>query len=328
MSKILLIGFSVTEMPLSYVPVLKSMIDTRGADISVVQCGIGGITNEHLVYFIDEAIEHYADCSHVTLEITTSYVRQIYAARISEDKEYFREIWRNIEALIFKCWARGKSVSFVNLPRRDVDYTSDFFESIIAQVCGMHGVPVLSVSYDYFLKDIPLDALFTDVVHPTRLGSELYAEKILSFLTSIDTSARKVESWSIPEKFGSISIPDHTDAPSDVFRRHGFVSNYAIIKGGETLTMVLPQPTKIAGLSVICGPKSGNLTVTTDIARDFLLYDEYCYYERMMTFAQDLGVTSEIKFHLGVETPAIPLIKGEKDEGPRQMGLFRVFYER
>ena len=92
--------------------------------------------------------------------------------------------------------------------------------------------------------------------------------------------------------------------------------------------MVLPEPTRIVGLSVICGPKSGNLTVTTDRVRDFMLYDEYCYYERMMTFVQDLGVASEIKFQLGAETPAIPLIKGEKDDGPRRMGLFRVFYER
>ena len=321
----LFIGFSVTEMGSSYIPRLRSLVDRQDVEITIDHCGIGGITPEGLVYFVDRIIKSRPECQRVVFEVATSYVRDVYKGHLAHHSDYYKQIWAHFEQLISVSRWLGKDVAFVNLPRADIDYRDDPLESIISQVCAMHWVPLLSVSYQLHTDGIDLGSILLDEVHPQPVGAVLYAEKILNFLVKLGAAKCRAPQTERLTRFGNVAIAERTHGETEVFQRHGFREHYAIIHGGDSITIELEEERSLEGFSVLCGPKSGILTIETETVQDFVCYDGFCYYERMMTATQLLGRSRRATFRLSTEVLDIPLIKGVKDEGPRRMGLFYLF---
>ncbi|MFW7266343.1 SGNH/GDSL hydrolase family protein [Gluconacetobacter sp. Hr-1-5] len=329
MIKTLFIGFSVTEMPSSYIPRLQWLASARQLDIEIDKCGIGGITTQALPYMINRILSNQADAERVVYEVSTSYVRSVYSTHLDFTRSYYMEIWSHIEQLILCARIHGKDVAFVNLPRADVDYSDDSLEKIITQVCALYGVPVLSVSMELVLAGVPIDRILNDEVHPNAIGVEIYAEKILNFIEKLGPAKQsKYTCLSSRIRFDSLRFADYSTTNQRRFDRHGFSEEAANIREGETIVLNLPENTQIDGFSVLCGPKSGTLVVETDAVREFVCYDKFCYYERMMTAVDSLGQTNRVSVHLLPVLPNIPLIKGESDLGPREMGLLYLFVKR
>ncbi|MGJ7582379.1 SGNH/GDSL hydrolase family protein [Variovorax sp. RHLX14] len=325
--KILVIGFSVTEMPSSYFPIAQRTAQTQNLGIELRKCGIGGITTESLPYFIDHVLDRHPDCTRVVFEIATSYVRQVYQQHAAYNNAYHREIWQHVERLILACHERGKEVAFFNLPRADVNYADDMLESIILKVCSVYSTPVLSLSNDFFLQQVDIPSLLVDEVHPTPLGAQLYAEKLLSFLGILGAPQVRRGSQPTRHRYNALDIGHFAEDSKRKFLRHGFEADYALVQEGKPLTVNLGSQQKIEGFSVLCGPRSGMLTMTTDKKRDFFCYDEHCYYERMMTSVQPLGTTGTVTFEIQPDIPQTKLLKGEKDLRSREIGIFFLFTE-
>lgn len=327
MTKTLVIGFSVTEMPSSYFPIAQKSAQIRNSGIELTKCGIGGITTESLPYFIDHVLDHHQDCDRVVFEVATSYVRQVYHQHTAYNKAYHREIWQHIERLIIACHVRGKEAAFFNLPRADVDYADDMLESIILKICSLYKTPFFSLSNELFLQKFDIPSLLLDEVHPTPLGALLYAERFLSFLEGLESSPSRRGVLPFKQRYNAINVARLAEKNGHVFLRHGFEADYVLVQAGTPLTIKFEEPQKIEGFSVLCGPRSGTFSMTTDKKRDFLCYDEHCYYERMMTSVQVLGTSGTVTFEMQPEIPSIELIKGEKDFRSRQIGIFFLFTE-
>jgi hypothetical protein len=327
MEKTLIIGFSVTEMPSSYFPIAQWTAQTQNLGMELRKCGIGGITTESLPYFIDHVLDRHPDCTRVVFEIATSYVRQVYQQHAAYNTAYSREIWQHIERLILACHARGKEAAFFNLPRADVNYADDMLEAIILKVCSVYSTPALSLSNEFFLQKVDIPSLLIDEVHPTPLGARLYAEKLLGFLRSLEKTQLRRASQPIRHRYNALDIGRISGGSKRKFVRHGFEADYALVQEGKPLRVDFEDQQKIEGFSVLCGPRSGMLTMTTDQKRDFFCYDEHCYYERMMTSVQPLGTTGTIIFEIQPDIPTTKLLKGEKDLRSREIGIFFLFTE-
>lgn len=326
--KTLVIGFSVTEMPSSYFPIAQWTAQTQNLGIEIRKCGIGGITTESLPYFIDHVLDRHPDCNRVVFEIATSYVRQVYQQHAAYNNAYYREIWQHIERLILACHARGKEAAFFNLPRADANYADDMLEAIILKVCSVYSTPVLSLPNDFFLQQVDIPSLLIDEVHPTPLGAQLYAEKLLGFIRSLGTPQLRRGPQPVKHRYNALDIGSIVDEGSRrKFLRHGFEADYALVQEGKPLTVNFGSKHKIEGFSVLCGPRSGMLTITTDQKRDFFCYDGHCYYERMMTSVQPLGTTETVTFEIQPDMPQTKLLKGEKDMRSREIGIFFLFTE-
>lgn len=324
LKKILVVGFSVTEMPSSYFAIAQHAARARGLDFELYQCGIGGITTESLPYFIDHILDAHPDCTHVVFEVASSYVRQVYAQHISYNPSYDFEIWKQIERLILSCHTRGKEAMFFNLPRKDVNYANDMLEAIIAKVCDAYATPVLSVSSEALLSKTDLSTLLLDEVHPSPLAAQLYSEKLLAFLARLPIPTVR-NSYVTELRYDSIQLAAQCSKTIREFRRHGYRERYVSLKEGTPVRIDLGSPRNIEGFSVLCGPKSGMLYITTDIKREFFCYDEHCYYERMMTSVQPLGEAKTITFEMSSVVPDIELLKGQKNTEAREIGLFYLF---
>lgn len=326
-TKTLIIGFSVTEMPSSYFPIAQWNAQAQNLGMELVKCGIGGITTESLPYFIDHVLDRHPDCTRVVFEVATSYVRQVYQQHASYNAAYYREIWQHIERLILASHARGKEVAFFNLPRADVNYADDVLEAIMLKVCAIYSTPVLSLASEFFLQNVDIPSLLIDEVHPTPLGARLYAEKLLGFLQNLGAPQSHRGAPMVKQRYNAIDIGQLAGTSKRNFRRHGFEADYALVQAGKPLTIQFDGPEKIEGFSVLCGPRSGMLTMTTEQKRNFLCYDQHCYYERMMTSVQVLGSASTVTFEIQPEIPSIGLVKGEKDLRSREIGIFFLFTE-
>ncbi len=326
--RVLIIGFSVTEMPGSYVPRLQRLLDQRAPSWSLTFCGLGGVTIEALSYFVDQILDEYAECDHICYEVASGNGRYIYQGKLNKSSDFEQALWSMIEALVLKAKRRNASVSFINFPRQDVLYSDDFLERIIREVCIIHHLPALELSRELFELSIPPEDFLLDSVHPTPLGAEFYAEKVYYLLEQIANQSRPP---ALPGQsasgLGYLSFADLSQAENKRFERRGFSAPYIEIKGGGNIEVNLPEPMLIKGLSAIVGPKSGIINVYTENYNSFNLYDEYCYYERMMTINEDMGVSGWVKIELSEDLPTIPLLKGEPDLGERSIGLIHLYTE-
>lgn len=329
MIKTLFVGFSVTEMPSSYIPRLQWLAATRQSDVQIDKCGIGGITTQALPYIINRILSNKEGADRVIYEVATSHVRSVYSSNLDVTQSYHMEIWAHIEQLILCARIHGKDVAFVNLPKAGINYYDDSLEKIIAQVCALYGVPVLSVSVELMFAGVQTELLAGDGVHPNAIGVEIYAEKILNFIERLGPLKQSDYTFfSSRVRFDCVRFSDYSTINRHRFDRHGFSEDFVTIREGETIVLDLPENTQIDGFAVLCGPKSGTLVIETDTVRKFFCHDEYCYYERMMTIVESLGQTNRVSVHLLPDLPNIPLLKGEGYSGPREMGLFYLFVKR
>lgn len=322
--RVLIIGFSVTEMPSSYPPRLQRLVAQRRGDVEVAFCGLGGVTIDALAYFVDHVIDAYPEYDHICYEVATGNGRFLYQENLRTYPGFFLEIWSWVEALVAKAHARHRSVSFVNFPRQDVNYASDIVEGVIAQFCALRRLPLLPLSYELLVQDITLESLLGDVVHPNPAGAELYAAKVFDFLSNLPDAPHAYPPQP-QQRYGAISLPAALARISGTFRRRGFFADYAACEGGEEIVIQLPEPVTVDGVAALVGPRSGALTIVTDVVSEVMLYDEFCYYERMMPIMGGFGTAKDITLRVSPELPGITLLKGQPDLGPRKLGLIYLF---
>ena len=321
------IGFSVTEMASSYIPRLKALSEREGDGMRITHCGIGGINLYDLVYIVDDLLDQQSS-DWVIFEVATSSARHRYYKDAAADRAAVRLIVDHVRSLIAACRRRGRKVAFVDLPRRDTFVEQDLLESVIARVCSHENVPHMSLSFDSYVSDYPLQIVMNDGVHPNQAGAEYYAAAIHRFMRARLQTQDKPLSSAAP-RFMSLNADDLLpNVAATEFRRHGFAGRHTTIQGGAPMVVDFGKTVRLKGLSVLTGPRAATLKIAAgDAVTDFECYDEFCYYARMKILSDLNVVTNKVALTLSPEIPEIKLLKGEPDLSPRELGLFYVLYE-
>ena len=312
-TKVLCVGFSVTEEKEGYVNYLSKGLKNIGVGFERVS--IGGATFKILPYILPEWLSKNKGCV-VLFEIATCY-------RFSDSIEDYEAI---LTELSFLCRKYACKPVFVNMYRGGVDFQSDKMSTTIEYFSKRNGFEFIDlISHIDNAEDKKF--YLRDNVHPTVEGAKFYAKKILSSLTRdfLDT----YEVWN---NYRLVNISDLVSGRElSVFKRGGFESSYVTINSEKKLTLKLPEGYFLSGLMYLMGPKSGAMSIKcldTGFSRTIQMYDERSYYKRCSYQFFPPQKTNQITLEQKTIISDINPIKGEKDVGPRIGSVIGILVAR
>jgi glycosyltransferase involved in cell wall biosynthesis/lysophospholipase L1-like esterase len=178
---------------------------------------------------------------------------------------------------------------FLLLPREEPDAA---VLDIYRRVAGHHGVPLIDVAAVLATEGRYADELLRDVVHPTPSGAQAIATAIADDLDEVldptaGPPAREGRLFETSFQGSRIvpATPEQLRDPSAcVPGRFRFTYPYVEIGPGNTFDCSFDG--ELIGLVVLLGPESGVIRVN---GRELLLFDRWCWYDRLGTVLLDGG---------------------------------------
>ncbi|MFD2172943.1 hypothetical protein [Rhodobacter lacus] len=310
---VLVVGFSVTAEK-SFVERCQEQLAGQ-TGIRLSKAGIGGWFPFLLRHVIDEILARYRP-DHVVFEIATPSLRS--QSRSHEDH------LESLRCLVASAVKHGVGrISFLDLPRSDVDEATDWQWAMHRAFCE-----------DYALgyRAVPLaEGVLRDVVHPTAKGVATFADALRALIeTTPELSAEARARLSVLRN-PFRSIPAHRygcgSAGLREYARGGYDVTAVCIPAGETVHFDFgPAPVRVLGYSMIMGPRSGALDLSTgDFSHRAGGYDPFCYYERIgATFFLEQSCRG-LDIRQDPALPRVELLKGTPDTGPRMGHLCSIF---
>lgn len=308
---ILVVGFSVTAEH-SFVEICRERLG-QGSTTRIDKAGIGGWFPFLLRHVIGEILDQYRP-DHVVFEIATPSLR-------GQDRPHADHL-DSIRCLAATAVQRGaRRVSFLDLPRSDVDEATDWMWPMHRDFCAAHGLGYAAV---------PLrDGMLRDVVHPSDAGKQAFADALMALLETPDIpDDARAALTAIRNPYGSIPAHRYGRGSAGLrdYARSGYEVTPVRIPAGDTVRFDFGQPVRVLGYSMLIGPASGALTLTAgETTHRAEGHDAFCYYERIAaTFFAERACTS-LTIRQEPEQPGIALLKGEVNTGPR-MGHICSFF--
>jgi|GEM_PF-3919952 len=316
--KVLVVGFSITaEMP-GYVEKAASLILPEEA-LTLSKVGLGGLHPINIKYLFPSILRDHAP-DVVILDHSTSSFRQFPLSR--------EEYKSGLKSILRTCWEAKVQVGIFDLPRADVDYTDDW-------VVKYHEELSDKLSISHCLAPIG-EGLLRDVVHPTALGHQLYAEALLQLVKRVGPIEADADFFLGVPQYDAITVcslaSDHY-ARED-FNRGGYSLPLVNIRAGDTLSLALDAPARIYGVTSLMGPKTGYLKLDVEgRGRNVLSYDEHSYYNRLSVFSVAGGgaatfTSAQICITQTPEQPKVALLKGVADTSARVGAIGHILIER
>jgi len=307
------LGFSVTAENNGYV---EKFADMKGA-LEVSKLGLGGVHPHHARYLLSRFIDE----SHFdlfVLEFSTSAFRKFLSR-----KEYVF----SLVYLINKILHKGAKVGILDLPRSDVDITSDWVHDLHKTIAERFNIPWLSFDAHFDKSYRSNINLLRDEVHTTSEGSNVYAQ----FLVDNWDKFNCIDSFTfINKKYAHVysSIPandlvpflDDKQTSNYLFNRSGYEVNTQVITPKVELCYINSfEGMTIDGCSFLMGPQSGKIYLEIDGQKTFTIeaYDGFCYYTRLGCIKLPSTHFSKLKLSQCKEIPEVQLHKGDRDVGPR-----------
>ncbi|WP_223639970.1 hypothetical protein [Rhodobacter sp. TJ_12] len=312
--RVLVLGFSVTAEKNGYVEAAAERLAADGLPrpIDLRKVGLGGFHPSNLPPLIDYILDREKPDA-VVFEIATSSFRNQTNADLNHPPI--------LAALLNACHTRNLPCAFLDLPRTDVEFATDWVVTQHGDACRQLGLPHAAVA--------PSEGMFKDVVHPTPDGIATLSDALLALLRDLVAEPLIVPKAIAASGRQSCFAFSRVLAPGAGrrFERAGLEFTCAELHPGQPLHIKLPQPTRIIGLMAIAGPRSGQIRVAVPQgeARTVQPYDPYCYYERMYPMRMAPFMASELVLQQLPGVPEVDLLKGEKDTGPRIGYLAALF---
>ncbi|SOC06875.1 SGNH/GDSL hydrolase family protein [Rhodobacter maris] len=310
---VLVVGFSVTAEK-SFVERCQERLSPQ-AGIRLSKVGIGGWFPFLLRHVIDEILEHNRP-DHVVFEIATPSLRS--QNRSQEDH------LESLRCLVASAVKHGVGrISFLDLPRSDVEEATDWQWAMHRAFCE---------EYALGYRAVPLaEGMLRDVVHPTAEGVRVFADALMALIETtppLSTTARD-RLAELRNPYSSIPAYHYGRGSAGLrdYARGGYGVTAVSIPAGETVRFDFGrEPVRVLGYSMIMGPRSGALDLSTgDFAHRAGGYDPFCYYERIgATFFREQSCR-RLDIRQDPALPGAKLLKGTPDTGPRLGHLCSIF---
>lgn len=300
---VLVIGFSVVAENSLVEIAHKKSISTSGRSIKKI--GLGGWFPFILKYLIDNILDQHP-AAEVVFEISTSSLRGMN--RPHEDHK------DSLLAFLHACRRRNLPVSFLDLPRTDIDNEDDWMFQMHADFCKQHDLGYIRVPLQ--------EGLLRDVVHPTEGGKVVFADALSDLLAQSRTSSNRPPPVAEPQKYGCLRAVDcmrDKEGETRSFDRGNFNVELVAIPEDQQIAFDLPENSNVVGFSMMMGPDTGYLTFKCNgWEHKSGAYDGFCYYERLGATQFDPHSTNWAVFYQHKGRPAISLHKGEPSDAPRK----------
>jgi hypothetical protein len=306
---ILVIGFSVTAED-SLVEIANKRLRTNGAK-RIIKVGLGGWFPFLLKFMVDEILDANP-ASHVIFEISTSSLRA--TDRSQEDH------MGSLMALLEACARRHLPVSFLDLPRADIDNQDDWLFDMHEKLCVKYGLGYKRVALS--------KGLLRDVVHPTDHGKQVFADALMELIYEKPPISDIMQLCNVPQIYGSLRASDCLREPNTLrsFARSGFSTTLTPITENAQVAFDLPTDITLCGCTMMIGPETGYLTVKCNgFERKLTAYDAFAYYERLNATFFGEHRSDWVVLYQHKERPDIALNKGVPSDAPR-MGYVGHFF--
>ncbi|WP_306396787.1 hypothetical protein [Telluria beijingensis] len=326
-TKVLLLGFSVTEDRLGYAHVAKKLLLVSHPEIDLYICGVGGITPQPLSVLFEHVDKQHGPFSHVFLEISTSAHSKYTLHSVERDVlDVAYDLFRKIQTT-------GAEVSLINLYRKDFDYEYHYFDMLLESLSARFQIPLLDLG-NKLLAERGREALapfLKDYVHTTEAGADFQGREAARFIGEVVTSGARNKKTPLPRTtISSLSVISQvTNASQYWYKRGGIELTAASIDEGNEIEILIPDGYSVCGISFLSGPRSGKLGLRFDSAEMETIistYDEYCYYERFnyrWFNSHFSGKSVAVRQISG--TPDVELRKGSVDSRPRIGRIFDIY---
>ncbi|WP_151747045.1 hypothetical protein [Acinetobacter soli] len=308
---ILFLGFSVTADKSGFAYNSAKILSEK-FNFKIDVCGLGGLQPQHIIFLIEEILEKY-DNEYIILELNTSGWR---TAKLSNEAYYMA--YRYIFEI---CHRYSRKMIILNLPRKDVDYSSDLSTDILHDLCRTFNSKILDLSKKYY-KNLHFDEILKDEVHPNSYGTDLYTRDVVDFLIGFnDDYYFSVVDYFFEKKTFWLQAPNNKYYELLSFERTGCELPCYKLKTSNTLSFLVDHNNNLVnGVLSVWGPRGGKITVHSlndDIS--FYAYDAYSYYNRFAV-VKFKGIKSKIiMLTLSEEIPSLNLLKGNINSETREV---------
>ncbi|APX26351.1 SGNH/GDSL hydrolase family protein [Salipiger profundus] len=309
---VLVIGFSVTADPRTFVEMAQGRPGVAER-YRLGRVAIGGITVHGLRFLLPGILQrHRPDL--VVLEIGTTGFR----TRPEPDAKYAHSVAQVMDLL----QGQGQRTAVFDLPRKetpDPDWQA-----------ALHEAEARARGFAY--RSWPLDeGLLRDYVHASPEGHEVYADRLLTLVDEAFAGPGPHPGGTGDFPLMSLPLADH--APADLarlsFRRTGFETEMVSLPEGRSLRVPLPPGMRLAGLTLLRGPSTGEVALRCgDADLRHMAYDQWSYYTRFAVWNIWPREGDHVEITQCPGVPEIDLLKGDKTTGPRVGQLGHLLLER
>lgn len=315
--KFLVFGFSVTGENDGFVERASARSAEGTQDVLITKIAIGGLHAVYARHLAPDIIKTTKPDALVIEMATSSHRCQEESAALVADQRY------SMEALFEICKNLDIPCGLLDLPRVGVTGDRDWLVETNAELARQFSIPHQIHALD--------QTILKDEVHPTDEGKDIYAEILLQLIGVIQQTKPDFKKLATARTFDAYAIKnlDVPNAQYGTFSRAGFTADVLLINEGETISIPLPRPSRVTGLLMQMGPKSGTLKVHmngTDM--EMLCYDQHSYFVRMGGKSLKPTVTETVIVTQDSAMPQRELLKGEKDYGHRIGGISYILYEK
>jgi hypothetical protein len=317
MPRLLVLGFSNTGLRAGYTGPLKTLLAERHPELELFVCGLGGLSPHVVPVAFERMQRRHGPFTHVVLEIATS----VYARSTADTPEQAGQ-------LILDCLHRvaesGARPALLHLFRTDLTEARLPFARLLTEAATAHGYPVVDLAEDLVRRkgEDFVRGLLRDTVHTTPEGSLYQAEEVLA---ALEGWLRSTAPAAIPprpalRRLGLALQPFARRA--GLFHWQDFLCETGVIEAEETLTVELPEPLRVFGLTYLVGPRTGRLEFGLDDRMVAIeAFDEHAHFVRLglrVLAPSQQGLVRRVSLRQDPAMPQVSLKRGTPDEGPRE----------
>lgn len=282
--RVLLLGFSCTELGDGYTKTLMPSLQQALPGVEIFRCGLGGLTPPTIPFFLQRLQETKGPFTHVVLEISTSSYQWLAGVEASSTRDVLLDTLQ-------LCRDSQVQPIFLMLYRKAHKKPTILLNDIIRSVSSETNTPCIDLAEGFSDKygHEFAQSLLRDVVHTNATGGALQADLALWRLVYWLRMPPEPPLLPVKPRFRRIPISADTLAPArftrGTFSRRDLQQTYVEVPEGEVLTLDLGQPRQVMGVSYAMGPTTGYFSMSIDGgAADPIVvpgFDQRCYYPRM-----------------------------------------------
>ena len=325
-TKILFLGFSVTEDAAGYVKYIRT---TANSNTEICAIGVGGVQPNHAKYIFPDLIQAEEPCI-VVLEIGTAGFRKWL-----HPKKYLESLLSLIATI---CNNNAMPV-ILDLPRLGIDIGDDWVRNINIKTAKEINFPYIDLAHEVMAKGMSASALLRDEVHNNDYGAKFYADCLNRAIPDWKHyQANEYNQSAVRKKLGDFEVAKSisilklitTDGSSQSFERGGYKADVFLLPAEQKVSAHnIGNYSFFSGLTFLMDPLSGAVSLSSlDEARQvtILCFDQHSYYQRLGAIELTPFKCNHITFTQTSEQPTIELIKGQKDLGQRIGKLGSLFF--
>jgi hypothetical protein len=307
---VLVLGFSVVADTPGFVEQAQALESSR---FRFAKVGIGGVRLSTFRYMLPLLLEQNP-CDLLILEIGTPGLRWNDADQAREYRELVTEVTTNLQST-------GQAIALWDLPRINAATGPDGIYDSHAALCLAGNIPYLRTPFK--------PKMLRDDVHCSVEGHAFYATELVRFVNQIvevsSVSRQKGMRGNTTTQSKWQAIPVAPLWPSSAviverLTRSGLDIDMFALTSEASVTLSVPDPWQIMGVSYLIGPRSGTLEISSPDRTErqrIGVYDKFCYYRHLglKLFSPPRGATvtlTQLEHKLDTD-----LLKGTTDNGPR-----------